>query len=189
VFDTRKPKMVLARDLLVIVILQLAALGYGLYSAFEARPVYLAFEGDRFRLVTASNISPEEVLAAPEPLRRFSTTGPKPLGIQLLSADDPEYMASIKLAIEGLHPAFRPSRWLPYDTQIDQAIQKAKPLQLLKEKNAQAAEMLARAIAPLQMDEEDLGFLPLIAGKQGDWVIIVNKKNGMPVATLHIDGW
>lgn len=38
-------------DLMVIVLLQLAALSYGIYSLAEGRPVWMAFNGNRFELI------------------------------------------------------------------------------------------------------------------------------------------
>src|SRR4051812_10341267 len=49
VFDPQKKRLKL--DLIIIVVLQLAALVYGAWVMFSARPVYVAFAGDRFELV------------------------------------------------------------------------------------------------------------------------------------------
>ena len=38
-------------DLMVIVLLQIFALGYGVYSVSEGRPVWMAFNGNRFELI------------------------------------------------------------------------------------------------------------------------------------------
>src|SRR5215218_9788376 len=48
VFDPRKKS--LKFDLAVIVVLQLAALIYGVWIMFSARPVFVAFAGDRFEV-------------------------------------------------------------------------------------------------------------------------------------------
>ena len=50
VFDRRKPRAELVRDVSVIALLQLSALVYGLVSVYQARPVYLVHEVDRFRV-------------------------------------------------------------------------------------------------------------------------------------------
>ena len=44
-------------DLAVIAALQLAALAYGVSVMYGARPVYVAFAGDRFELVAANAIA------------------------------------------------------------------------------------------------------------------------------------
>ena len=68
IFDRRKPWVSLRRDLCVVVLLQVIALGYGLHTTFIARPVVLALEGDRFRAVQSLAVVAEELPSAPEPL-------------------------------------------------------------------------------------------------------------------------
>ncbi|HYI06323.1 MAG TPA: hypothetical protein VD858_15630, partial [Reyranella sp.] len=50
VFNLAKPRKELRRDLAVIGALQLAALFYGMVTVYEARPIAMVFEVDRFRL-------------------------------------------------------------------------------------------------------------------------------------------
>jgi hypothetical protein len=54
VWDVKKPSLKL--DMAVIVLIQMFGLGYGLYTIFMARPVYLVFAVDRFELVSAPDI-------------------------------------------------------------------------------------------------------------------------------------
>ena len=56
VFNRAKPWMELRRDLAVVALIQLAALGYGLWTVSVARPVHLVFEIDRFRVVHAIDV-------------------------------------------------------------------------------------------------------------------------------------
>ncbi|MFP3456604.1 TfpX/TfpZ family type IV pilin accessory protein [Psychrobacter sp. SIMBA_152] len=44
-------KKTLKFDLLVIILLQISALSYGIYSLAEGRPVWMAFNGNRFELI------------------------------------------------------------------------------------------------------------------------------------------
>ena len=59
IFNRAKPRRELRRDLAVVVLLQLAGLGYGLWTVQLARPVHLVYELDRFRVVHQVEI-PEE---------------------------------------------------------------------------------------------------------------------------------
>ena len=49
IFDRRKPLAELRRDVAIVIVLQLAALVYGLHMVSISRPVVLALEEDRFR--------------------------------------------------------------------------------------------------------------------------------------------
>src|SRR5258706_8542987 len=71
-------------DLVVIAILQLSALGYGVYVLFESRPAYIVFVKDRFELVRA-NAYPEGTLEKPDagPWANLPLTGPRIIGIRM----------------------------------------------------------------------------------------------------------
>jgi len=82
VFDRRKPRTALVRDLTIIAVLQLAALAYGLHTVYIARPVALVYEGGRFRLVTANDVREEELPNAPQAYRTLPLNGPLVPGTQ-----------------------------------------------------------------------------------------------------------
>lgn len=52
-----KPRAHLARDLAIIGCVQLAALGYGLHTAFTARPVYAVYSAGQFEIERANELS------------------------------------------------------------------------------------------------------------------------------------
>lgn len=189
VFDLKKPRRELWRDLGVIFALQLFALGYGLHSVTEARPVWLAFEGDRFRVVALPDLNRADLVQAPHHLSRLSWTGPKPLGIKVIDGTDPEFLKSIGLAMEGIHPAFRPQRWVDYELQRAEVIRQAKPLSQLKHKRLQQSALIDDAVRRSGMVETDLGYLPLASQRDADWIVAVSLKDGNPKAYLPIDGW
>ena len=62
IFDPKKQS--LKYDLAVIAVLQVAALAYGSYVMFEARPVYNVFVDDRFYTVPANSIDADSLARA-----------------------------------------------------------------------------------------------------------------------------
>ncbi len=48
-------------DLVLIAVLQLAALAYGIHALYLTRPVYLVFTIDRFDLVAAKDLAPADL--------------------------------------------------------------------------------------------------------------------------------
>ena len=60
-FNPTKPRSELLTDMALVVCIQLAALAYGLYTAQEARPLFLVHEVDRFRVVTAGDYGDVDV--------------------------------------------------------------------------------------------------------------------------------
>ena len=60
-FNPRKPRKELVRDLTLVALIQLVALAYGIHAVMQARPVLLAFEADRFRSVSVVEIDPAKL--------------------------------------------------------------------------------------------------------------------------------
>jgi hypothetical protein len=185
VFSPNKSRTQLFRDLGVIVFVQVAALSYGLYTMMLARPVLLGFEGDRFRVVRAIDISNDENERAAVQSQFVSILGPKLIGVRLSKSGDKDYLQSIQLAVQGLHPAFRPSRWVNYQGQKLQVISSAKPLDLLEKKYPQSKKLTEVK----SLNESKLGYLPLVAGRHDDWVVLVDLNTAEPKAFLPLDGW
>jgi hypothetical protein len=189
VYSASKPRKELWRDIGIVVLLQLVALGYGLFSMMQARPVYLAFEGDRFRVVSAPDVDATLLGQAAGKLGQLSFDGPRLVGVRLVETTDPAFPQSIKLSLQGLHPAFRPSRWVDYESQRSQVMAKAKPMEDLKRKRPGSARLIDEAARESGMATETLGYLPLVAENRSDWIVLVGLRDGLPKAYLPIDGW
>lgn len=56
VFSEKKQRRELIADFSVVIIIQLAALGYGMWTVYIARPVYLVFEYNRVVVVHAADV-------------------------------------------------------------------------------------------------------------------------------------
>ena len=189
VWDSRKPRRELWRDIGAIVLIQLLALGYGMASAIQARPVFLAFEGNRFRVVSAPDVEMSELAQAPAELRRLGLSGPRLIGVRLAQPSDADFPSSIRLAMEGLHPAFRPGRWVDYGSQRPLVAAQAQPLSALRRKHPAHGARIDAAAARAGRSEAELGYWPLTAGRHTDWVVVVDRREGMPRAFLPLDGW
>ena len=64
VSNPAKPRRELARDIAIIVTVQLAALVYGTATLWSGRPLYYTFSANRLELVQASDIDKAEVAVA-----------------------------------------------------------------------------------------------------------------------------
>ena len=188
-FDPAKSRFKWRLDLALIVLTQLGALVYGLGQVAAARPVFVAFEGDRFRLVQALDVegsSQHEALAG---LQSLGYGGPRLLGVRLARSGDADYLTSLQLSLQGLHPSFRPSRWRPYDEQVEEVKQALQPPARLREKNPERIAELDAALAVAGLRDEQVGYLPLVREETTDWVALVRRADGRPFAYLHLDGW
>ncbi|WOO34203.1 TfpX/TfpZ family type IV pilin accessory protein [Diaphorobacter limosus] len=191
VFDRRKPCSELARDIGIIVTLQFAALAYGLYSLAAARPIFLSYEGNRFRVVSMSDVDVDKWPETRPEFRSPGYGGPRMVGAKLTEATDPNFPQSVTASLQGLHPSFRPDRWVPYESQKTTLQAELKPMATLKAKHPQAAASIDATLTLKGLTDDSAGYLPLDAEKASpaDWVVIVERASGQPRAFLPLDGW
>ncbi len=183
----RKPARELGRDIALIALVQGLAFAYGIYAISLGRPVHLALEGDRFRVITAANIDPTLLPEAPAGLRQLPWSGPTIIAAaQPLGAD--EKLKSIELAFAGFDISLIPRNWRSYESQSGAAWNAARPLSRIVEKypdQSAGVEALARksghAIG-------DLRFLPIIS-RQGNWIAVIALPDSSVVGYLPVDGF
>lgn len=188
-FNPAKSKAKWRLDLGLIVLTQLIALVYGLSQVASARPVFVALEGDRFRLVQAFDVDTGRLAEAPENLRQLSWNGPKLIGVRLAKPSDADFLESVKLSSQGFHPAFRPSRWVDFNTQVPDLLDRLQPIEALKKKNSDKVHLIDQVLQKSDVTEQETGYLPLVLDVTTDWVVVVRRSNGEPLQYLHLDGW
>lgn len=189
IYNPLKPRAELMRDIGLVVLIQLGALGYGLNSVMQARPVWLAFEGSRYRVVSLPDIDHSNMAQASPEFRDLGLTGPRLIGVRLADPTDPEFPRSIELSMQGLHTAFRPGRWVAYESQRQQVINGAKGLSRLLERHPDKRALVDAAVQRSGLPLRSLGYWPLDARHRTDWVVMVNLNDGQPVDYLPVDGW
>jgi hypothetical protein len=175
------------RDLAVIVALQLAAFGYGIYTIASARPVFESFEIDRFRIVTAADIEPSELAKAPAEMRVLPWTGPRL--IAAVKPTDPEaQLRSIDLGLAGFDLSMVPSNWRPYSAERQHAWAAARPAGLLTARHPELAIELTRIAVAAGRQASDLRFLPVLS-RQDSWVALLAPGDVRIVGYLPVDGF
>lgn len=185
-FDRRKPRGELARDLGVIVLLQVAALGYGLHTVAQARPAVVALEGSRLRVVRAIDMAEADLSRAPAALRSLSWTGPVLIAARPPSGD--EKFDAIQRGLAGEDIGMRPEFWLPPEQMRQAFARAAMPLDRLgRMKPARQAD-LNRAVVATGLRPDQLGYLPILA-RLTDWSALVDRRSGEIVGYVDIEGF
>lgn len=174
-------------DLSLIAIIQVAALGYGLYSTFSARPVALVFEVDRFFIVTANEVQLEELPKALPPFRQLSWFGPVTMGLRE-SASSNEYLESLDKTLHGVSQAMRPDWWIPYKNAKASVLARSLPLADLLAKRPDQREVLIEAASRTGMSVEHLRFVPLTSSKRLDWIVLLS-ESGALAGYVPVDGF
>jgi hypothetical protein len=186
VFNRSKPRAELVRDLLVVISLQLGALVYGLYTVYLARPVVVAFETDRLRVVTHAQVQHDQLLEARPEFSQLSLTGPQLVGTR--EANDNEKFKSIEQSLQGVDVSMRPSYWVSYAESKDRALNRARGIDTLRKQYPQRAAEIDAAIARTGRVENALRFLPLQARNLG-WSCLLDAQSGEPVGYVPLDGF
>lgn len=79
-FSPKKSRKELRVDLTLVAAIQIAALGYGMWTVWQARPLYLVHEVDRFKAISAPDA--KALKALPANLRPQFGAGPQVVGIR-----------------------------------------------------------------------------------------------------------
>ena len=187
VFNRAKPLCELRRDLGMVVLLQLVALCYGMWTVFAARPVHMVFEYDRFRVVHAVDVPVELLNRTPSGIDAFPLTGPTLLSLRSFR-DANEKMEATLAALEGLSLSARPDLWQPYAVAKSEIWQAAKPVSELKARFASQAAVIDAAIASSGRSPEALAYLPLV-GRKSFWTVLLDPTTAEVVGYLPIDSF
>lgn len=184
-FNSKKSAAVLRRDLLLIAILQTAALIYGFSVLAEARPVALVFSVDRFTLVSANNVRQEELPHAVLNFQRLSWSGPWVLATR--PSTDTEIFESVILATQGFDLAQRPKYWEPFSKQQQQAYLRGKPLLELLNQFSLSTSDFCKNYLTLPCIVDNVRFLPLET-RIGSWVVLLGPA-GKVLGFAPFDGF
>lgn len=179
----RKPRRELILDLGLVALIQLAALGYGLYSLASARPVAYVFEQDRLVLVARNGVhEPECNDACSFPLAVDTI----PLRIADLSRTDGGTIKSLDLSLQGVSPAMRPVTWRDWQWEDPKLQSALRPLSRLSPASReQLAALKGQTFAD---DHLQWRYLPLVSGKTLDWVVLFDEE-GRWMEALPLDGF
>lgn len=187
IFNRAKPWRVLARDLMIVGLIQLSALGYGMWTVFQARPVHLVFEFDRFRVVHAVDV-PEEMLdQAPAGVEALPLTGPTVLAVRLFR-DENERMDATLAALRGVHLSARPDLWQAYADARPRVLEVAKPVSELSERFPESAAQIDDAIARTARSSDSLLSLPVVA-RSSTWTVLIDASTTDVVGFLPLDSF
>ena len=187
VFNPAKPRAELWRDLALIALVQLAALGYGMHTVWQARPLFLVQEIDRFKVIAGPALDDAAVAALPAALQPHWWKGPQTVAIR----DPKDTKERNKVLFEsvqgGRDYGERAEFYLPYEGEAAlKSLHHAKPLAvfLQKQPSQQAA---ARQLATEKgADMAQWLYLPVIARQ--DWVAVIDKQ-GQIQGFLKGDGF
>jgi hypothetical protein len=186
IWNTKKPRAELWRDVSTIGLVQVAALAYGVHTAEQARPAVVALEGNRLAVVRPIDIEPSQLERAPPELRTLSWRGPRLVATRAPTAG--ERLEAIDRAMQGQDLSKRPEFWLPARERPAAFAKAALPLETLLRSSPGQSDKLQGALAESGVPVKQTGYLPILA-RQSSWSALIDLKTGEIVGYVPIDGF
>lgn len=186
-FNPAKPRNELLRDLGLVIIIQLGALGYGLYTVWQVRPLFLVHEVDRFKVVSAVDLDSLAFSKLPSKIKPKLASGP--LTVALREPIDLKERNRILFdSVQGGRDyAERPEFYIPYEgANAVKSLQRAKPLSVFLAKRADQEGAAKTLAAEKKADISQWLYLPVVARQ--DWVAVLDRQ-GQIQGFLKGDGF
>lgn len=173
-FNPAKPRPELWRDLGLVVLIQLLALGYGLSTVWQARPLYLVMEVDRFKVIAAPDLRDASLAELPAALQPNWHSGPVTVAIRE-PKDSQEQQAVLFESLNGGRDyAERPEFYLVYEGAAAQkTLRRTKPLAVFLKKHPEQQQAADRLAFEKGADMAQWLYLPVM-GRQ-DWVAVLDQ--------------
>ena len=180
-----KARHLIRLDMTVIVICQLAAISYGLYSIAVNRPVYMVFDKIRFDLVQAGDIKDEELAQAQAPYNTTNWGTPKWAAVRPFK-DDKERSDLLNRELRGDGaPSTIPFMYESIDSpaQWELILKEAQGVADLSKYNPESAVSTV-----LQSHPQADRFLPMKA-YDTDMTVLIDSKNKQIVDVVDLRPW
>ena len=179
----KQGKKSLKFDLSVIIGIQIAALCYGLFSIEQGRPVWIAYNVDRFELVRKNEIIDAHIDKALPQYQKISWFKPQYAAVEFAKDANVRNDDLFAEALGGISIAQRPERYVDFFQAKPQLQQRTKSLKELNQYNdVQQVERI------LSKYPQATGFVPLKANAV-DMTVLINKDKGEVVKIVDLRPW
>lgn len=177
-FNPTKPKRELWQDLGLVALLQMTALGYGVWTSWQARPLYLALEVDRFKVVMSADIDHEALKRLPPELRPLTLGGVRTVALRPPLNVEEKNKVLFESIEGGRDYAERPEFYVPFEGDAALAsLKRAKPLEPFFQKYPDQKAVAEELAKERNGELKDWQLLPVM-GRQ-DWVALLDKSGNI----------
>lgn len=177
-YSPKKPKIEIIRDLSLVALIQFCALVYGVVTVWNARPLYLVAEVDRFKVISAVALPDNFKQILPSTMVPNLFQGPMTIGVRAPKDIEEKNTVMFESLEGGADYAERPNFFVAYDRAVAEKLMKrSKPLADFLTRYPEqrvAADQLARLQGKAT---ETLHYLPVI-GRQ-DWIAVMDLQGNI----------
>ena len=179
----KENKKTLKFDLAVIIIIQIFALSYGLYSLEQGRPVWIVYNVDRFDIIRKNDIIWEDTQQVQKQYQEPSWFRPQYTAIILSQNTEQRNNDFFAEAFSGISLSQKPERYIDVTKVKSQIQQRALNLGELENYNSKLA--VAKILD--QYPQAD-AWLPLKANAL-DMVVLIQKDTAKVVKIVDLRPW
>ena len=174
-FNPAKSRFELCCDLTLIAIIQLAALGYGLETVWQARPLFLVLEIDRFKVLGLPDFPKKLVFDLDYDLKPSFFSGPVVVAVRAPKDEQERQTVLLESLQGGRDYAERPEFYVAYEGVARlKALDRAKPLSVFLQKYSDQRVIAAKLAVKESADAGQWMYLPIVARQ--DWVAVINQQ-------------
>jgi len=179
----KEGKKTLKFDLSVIILIQIAALCYGVFSIEQGRPAWLVYNVDRFELVRKNELVDTNIQQAQPQFQKTSWFKPQYVATEFAKDTQQRNDEMFAEIFSGISIAQRPERYVELTQAKNQIQQRALPLIELEQYNSKTEVEKTLAKYP----NAD-AWLPLKANAE-DMVVLVNKESASIIKIVDLRPW
>lgn len=177
----KEGKKTLKIDLTVVILIQIAALCYGLYSIAQARPVWIAFNNDKFELVRSNEIKTSQAKQVQLEFQTPTWLRAKFVGIKQADTPEEQQIEQMGAMLNGISLAQYPERYIPLEQVKSQIINKTHNLSELDKWNSHKGvqntlKLYPEATAWLALETYGVPMVVLVNKEKGEVVKIVDLR-------------
>lgn len=179
----KEGKKTLKFDLSVIILIQITALCYGVFSIEQGRPAWLVYNVDRFELVRKNELVDTNIQQAQPQFQKPSWFKPQYVATEFakdIQQRNDEMFAEV---LGGISIAQRPERYVELTQAKNQIQQRALPLAELEQYNSKVA--VEKTLSKYQKAD---AWLPLKANAE-DMVVLINKESASIIKIVDLRPW
>lgn len=178
----KESKKTLKFDLSVIILIQIAALVFGMYSIAQARPAWVVFNTDRFELIRNNDLVLSEQVPQDE-FAQVSWVGPQWAAVKVAEDIQQKNEDLFAEALGRLSIAQRPERYVGLSLVKDHMRQRAQDFKQLKQFNDPS-----KVVSILVKYPNANAWLPLKANVV-DMVVLINKETAEVIKIVDLRPW
>lgn len=179
----KEKKKTLKFDLSIIIMIQILALGYGIFSIAQARPIWIVFNQDKFEVIQKNYLILENKLFTNEKYKTASLFAPSYIGVEPSKDKKQRNNNEFDVFISGISLAQRPELYVPLEQVQSKMNNQSMSLSDLSHFNKQTQVKKIMAKYP-----QANAWLPLKANAT-DMVVLINKEKGEVVKIVDLRPW